>query len=478
MLFGKTIYAPRQLADLSFDKIIIASDYYREIQRQLIDEFAISEDKVTVYEPGPAKRSRLQSFRKRLELLGLKMKRTCTWPGLVSDWLYRFVVGTTTSNIKRLSVRWLDDVTASKVHVFRPSMKGQVQGPRYLNQHVAPTGITLPEVALYHFRQAQVCSVSRSVILPDEQIVIERVTTSASTRADYSGAQLLHHGKSLALVRTLQPERLEKGILISGCNELNYYHWVVEILSQLQFIEELPPHYADYPILISMASQNISSIKTLIESFGINRPFIYLGNLTAYKVDDLLLVRAPNNFISNLKGAAWNLAENSFARHESIMFLREKAFALSRHLPRDDLPKRVFLARKGFLRLYNQTEIATLLETHGFVCVYMEDLDVSQQVAIMANAEIIVGPTGAAWTNILFASAGAKALCWMAEEWGAFSCFSNIAAIVGVEMDYISYRTGTSDSRELYYKPYFINPDIIATWLQSQVSTMVVEKSR
>jgi capsular polysaccharide biosynthesis protein len=108
----------------------------------------------------------------------------------------------------------------------------------------------------------------------------------------------------------------------------------------------------------------------------------------------------------------------------------------------------------------------------------MEDLDVSQQVAVMANAEIIVGPTGAAWTNILFASAGAKALCWMAEEWGAFSCFSNIAAIVGVEMDYISYRTGTSDSRELYYKPYFINPDIIATWLQSQVSTMVVEKSR
>ena len=137
--------------------------------------------------------------------------------------------------------------------------------------------------------------------------------------------------------------------MISGCNELNYYHWVVEILSQLQFIEELPPHYADYPILISMASQNISSIKTLIESFGINRPFIYLSNLTAYKVDDLLLVQAPNNFISNLKGAAWNLAENSFARHESIMFLREKAFALSRHLPRDDLPKRVFLARKGFL---------------------------------------------------------------------------------------------------------------------------------
>ena len=35
-LFGKTIYAPRHLANLSYDKIIIASDYHREIREQLI----------------------------------------------------------------------------------------------------------------------------------------------------------------------------------------------------------------------------------------------------------------------------------------------------------------------------------------------------------------------------------------------------------------------------------------------------------
>ena len=474
-LFGKTIYAPRQLADLSYDKIIIASDYYREIHEQLIGEFAIREETITVYLPTQASLSRLQRLRKRAEALGYE--RICRKPGLVSDWLYRFMVGVTTGHIKRMPLRWLDDISVNKVHVFRPSMESQVQGPRYLNQRVTPTDITLPEVALYHFRHGQIHSVSRSVILPDEQIVIERVTTSESADADYSCAHLLHHGQSLALVRTSQPERIEKGILISGCNELNYYHWVLQILSQLQFIEELPSQYADYPILISMASQKIPSIKTLIESFGIDRPFIYLSSLTAYEVGDLLLICTPNNLIPNVKGAAWNVAENSFARHESIMFLREKALALSRRTAQGALPKRVFLARRGFLRNYNQAEIVAQLEVHGFVCVYMEDHDVSQQVAIMANAEMIVGPTGAAWTNILFATAGVKALCWMAQEWGALSCYSNLAAIVGVEMDYIPYQAGTSDSRELYYTPYSIDPNIVTTWLQRQLPMTVVGES-
>ncbi|MDB5980611.1 MAG: repeat-containing protein [Pseudomonas sp.] len=471
-LFGKTIYAPRQLADLSYDKIIIASDYYREIHEQLVGEFAISENTISVYFSTQGSRSRLQRLRKRAELLGYE--RICRKPGWVSDWLYRFMVGVITDPIKRMPVRWLDETNVNKVHVFRPPMKSQVQGPRYLQQYVAPTDITLSEVALYHFRHGRVHSVSRSVILPDEQIVIERVTTSESTNADYSCAHLLHHGQRLALVRTSQPEHIEKGILISGCNELNYYHWVLEILSQLQFIEELPAQYADYPILISMASQKIPSIKALVESFGIHRPFIYLSSLTAYEVGDLLLISAPNNLIPNLKGAAWNVAENSFARHESIMFLREKALAMSQSTARDALPKRVFLARRGFLRNYNQAEIVALLEVHGFVCVYMEDHDVSQQVAIMANADMIVGPTGAAWTNILFASTGAKALCWMAQEWGALSCYSNLAVIVGVEMDYIPYQAGTSDSRELYYNPYSIDPNIVTSWLQRQLPMTAV----
>ncbi|WDH21330.1 glycosyltransferase 61 family protein [Pseudomonas chlororaphis] len=475
-LFGKLIHAPQQLSSLAFDKIIIASDYYREIHPQLTEKLAINEQKVEVFH-GAQISSQLPWFQrigKRLEQLGYE--RLCRKPGLISDLLYRLFFRR--QDTRRLALRWLDESDEHKVHVFRPSQPGTSQPPRFLHQSTPAITLALPEIALYHFRQGQVCSVSRSVILPGGQLVLERVPTAKSLQADYSAAHLLYHGQRLALVRTGKPIELEKGLLISGCNEQNYYHWTVEVLSQLQFVAELPPQYADYPLLISKSSQNIPSIKALIEAIGVDRPLVLLNNITSYQVADLLLISAPNNMIPNFKGAAQNNASSGFVRPESIHFLREKALHLAHDIPIGELPKRVFLARKGFLRHYNQAEILKLLEPYGFTCVYMEEQDINHQVAIMANAEVIVGPTGAAWTNLIFASKNARALCWMAEEYGQLSCFSNLAAIVGVEMDYIAYRVGSTDSRELYYRNYRVDAKSVENWLQQHLSKRLEGETR
>jgi capsular polysaccharide biosynthesis protein len=470
-LFGKTIHAPQQLGSLAFEKIIIASDYYRDIYPQLVDELAVSEDKISIFHKQLSPPNLRQRCNARLERLGYELM--CRREGLISDWLYRlfFKQQSPLGSISRCKLRWLDEVSTNKVHVFRPAVAGSVQGPRFVGQATPATAITLPEVALYRFQQAQVCSVSRSVILADGQVIAERVVTAPSADADYSGAHLLYHGRTLALARRGQNQPIAKGLLVSGGSEVNYYHWVLEILSQLQFIAELPSAYDDYPVLISQHSQNIPSIKALIASLGIARPVVFLNSVTSYCVADLLLISAPNNCVPNFKGSAYSRAENSFARPESIQFLRDKALALTAGIDRESLPKRVFLGRKGFLRPYNQAEVLARIEALGFVCVYMEEQDIHHQVAIMANAEVIIGPTGAAWTNIIFASQGAKALCWMAKEAGELSCFSNLADIVGVEMDYIPYQADTSDSREIYYKEYAIDTDVIVSWLQRTLPT-------
>jgi capsular polysaccharide biosynthesis protein len=465
-LFGKRIHAPQTLGNLAFEHIIIASDYFREIQLQLVNELAVSKDKISTFHEQPVVPSRFQILRSRVEFLVYEL--ICK-PGLMSGLLYRLFLGnkaqSRAGSLKRFDLRWLDNAVENKVRVFRPAVAGSVQGPRHINHTVSPTRITLPEVALYAFQQAQFCSVSRSAILPDGQLVVERVTTSSVTDADYGGAHLVYHGQAFALARTSEVESIDKGILISGGSELNYYHWLLEILSQLQFISELPDQYADYPVLISHQSQKIPSIKALIAAIGISRPVVLLKSITSYRANDLLLISAPNNCIPNYKDSARSVAESSFARPESIQFLREKALSLTAGIARDALSKRIFLGRKGHLRHYNQSEVIARLEPLGFVCVYMEEQDINHQVALMANAEIIIGPTGAAWANIMFASKGTKALCWMAEESGALACFSNLADIVGVEMDYITYDAQTSNSRELYYKGYSIDTDTIINWL-------------
>ncbi|HEY4319058.1 MAG TPA: glycosyltransferase 61 family protein [Herbaspirillum sp.] len=467
-LFGKVIYAPQTIDQLLFDKIIIVSDYYREIYQQLIGELAVSEQKVSVFQQASQEPSSAwQRWRKRLELIAYEWM--CRRRGAVASLLFWLLFDRHGSQqeakIRLLPLRWLDEANAFRVHVFRPAIAGTVQGPRFIVRPSPAKTVTLPTIALYQFHQARVCSVSRAVMLADGEVVIERVPTAPSADADYTGAHLVYHGKELALVRSGPSEQIEKGILISGCNEVNYYHWVVEILPQLQFIAELPDRYADYPILMSGFGQKIPSVKILIESLGIERQVISLSNISSYQVADLLLISAPNNFVPNQKGSAWRAAEDSFARPESIAYLRDSTRPLASLVPISSLPKRVLLARKGILRQYNQDEIISVLEPYGFTPVYMEELDLNHQIALMANADIILGPTGAAWTNILFASKGCKALCWMAEEWGELSCFSNLAAIVGVDMDYLTYRAGTADSRELYYQQYRVDTDRIADWL-------------
>ncbi|MCS3469750.1 capsular polysaccharide biosynthesis protein [Pseudomonas sp. JUb42] len=469
LVLNKLIHAPGELSQLSFDRIVIASDYYPEIFPQLIG-LGIDEKKIDIHHPSMEANSLGQRLRHRAWILFQEL--ICLRPGMLSDLLYQHYLKCRSSvkkPVKRFNLQWLDTTDEFKVYVFRRALPGSVQGPRYVGQNVAPVKVTLPEVALHRFRQGQVGSVSRSVLLPDQRVLQERVTTTTPGNADYSVGDMIFHGRRLALVAVGEPEPVDKGILINGISEGNYYHWVVEVLAQLQFVAELPAQYADYPILISGGSQKIPSIKAMIDGLGITRPFIYLQTHLNYRVDDLLWIDAPNNMIPNFKASHGYHTIDNFGRRDSIEYLRENALSLVAGLDMTDLPKRVFLARKGFLRRFNQQDVIELLEPYGFACVYMEDLDVHQQVAIMANAEVVVGPTGAAWTNIMFASAGTQALCWMAEEYGDLSCFSNLAAIVGVDLEFVRYRTGAHNSHELYYKEYVLDVSVVRAWLEQHV---------
>ena len=87
----------------------------------------------------------------------------------------------------------------------------------------------------------------------------------------------------------------------------------------------------------------------------------------------------------------------------------------------------------------------------------MEELSLKEQISLISNAEVIAGPTGAAWTNLIFCREGAKCLCWMADEYGEFSAFSNLARVVGADLRYVMHRTGAKSIGELYYLNYHVD---------------------
>jgi hypothetical protein len=72
-----------------------------------------------------------------------------------------------------------------------------------------------------------------------------------------------------------------------------------------------------------------------------------------------------------------------------------------------DMPKKIFISRRGTRRLINESEVKGLLSSHGFETVYFEDLAIAEQWALMRNATDVVAIHGAALGCLAFQPADA-----------------------------------------------------------------------
>lgn len=109
--------------------------------------------------------------------------------------------------------------------------------------------------------------------------------------------------------------------------------------------------------------------------------------------------------------------------------------------PAPGAPKRLFLGRKhqaaGKRVLLNEDELSAIAERYGFVQIYPEKMSVAEQIGIFAGAEAIVGPSGAAFANMIFSPEGAKVMV-MTQIGTEATTFASIARTLGQEMLFCS----------------------------------------
>lgn len=476
-LLNKEVYAPEQLKTLTFEKIIIASDYHREIKKQLIEQLAINPEKITIFDISNASTSSapfsLQHYLKKhlVNIIGNSHY-------LIAKCLFTLLT-TFTHWYRATSIRkivWLDELTANKVKVFSQKEQYLSFPPHFIGRGRDGHLMTIPEIALYHFNKGKVMVSVNAVLTSQNEAVIGRVSSFPIKNSQYDAGFLSAHGTKNSLIKEYETECIEKGVAVIGSNDGNYYHWVIEVLSKFQFISELPNKYSDYPILISKKAIEISTIKEFINCLGVDREFIYLDSCIEYQVKELLYITPPNYFVCNLKEKAQWTVESNFVRESSLQYLRESVLKKIDNDKSYPSRPRVFLARKGLIRDYNQSEVMDLLTQYGFEDVYLEDLNLQEQARLMNNAEYIVGATGAAWTNLIFCKTDTKALCWMAEEIGDFSCFSDLACFSKVDMQYLRYKSAVQSTRSAYYASYTIDTQKIEQWLVSNNLQLSSEK--
>ncbi len=347
--------------------------------------------------------------------------------------------------------------------------KGYSHGPKsFLTAQQEISEIQHPDLYFRVFQDARVSAHSSSVVLGDKKLFIETLPESR-VDIDYRAGHVFMHGVRVALVKIGKAEELGQGIFLAGNGAYNYYHWLIEIAVKCQFLTNLPACYMNYPLLVSQEVRDIPTFKKILDVLAEEHEVIYLKPSQSYVVDSLVWIDTPNLLPFNMVGDNQLRVEDCYIRKASIEYLRSKLLLEQHEHDSTVQAERVFLARKPGTRDYNQDEIEALLKKHGFTVVYMEKIDCRAQIEVVRAAKYIIGPTGAAWTNLQYANSGTICLCWMAEEYGDFSAFSNIAHIVGADMYYLRGKTGEKEISKIYKSSYKIDLEDVEAFLERHV---------
>lgn len=375
-----------------------------------------------------------------------------------------------TYKLKITHISWLDMDSKHIIKTISPSLRKLSYCPTYIHKQTSNCSVEIPPIQVYHFKEP-IINIDSSSFWLINTLLTERIPYINPSLCNYSSGYLLLHDEKKALIkesRTLIS--IDKGIFLGGNGSWNYYHWMIEILPKLQFLDQLPPKLRNFPILLSEEVKTIPTFFESLQTFSIENPIIYLKRQQNYCVKDLIYISAVNNLAFNVNNKTIIDASFSFVRSSSLLYLRNAFFSYY-HDRTTQLKsvEKIFLARKNRNRSYNQDEVFAALRPYGFIEIYMEDYTLIEQIHLFKNARFIVGPTGAAWTNIIFCSSNVKCLCWMAEEQHDFSGFSNLAAYSNVILNYITFQTNEQQSK-LHSASYNVDVKHIEFWLQLNMS--------
>lgn len=228
---------------------------------------------------------------------------------------------------------------------------------------------------------------------------------------------------------------IQTGIYLSGNHSANYYHLIFEFLTKFYVVNNSSLE-KDIPLLLDEVCAKIPQYKELINYFNIyDRDIIYLKSGHTYNVKELKYPSFINIFPTIKRSMIETKAEDILFNLKSIDFLKDNIKKEDFIL--EDKYDKVFLVRgSNKNRGYNEEEILEIVKKHNFAIVQCEKYSVSQQAAIFSKARIIIGATGAAFSNIVFCKPKTKILCFMSYKI-ELSIFSTIAKYLNIDFEYM-----------------------------------------
>lgn len=181
----------------------------------------------------------------------------------------------------------------------------------------------------------------------------------------------------------------------------NYFHWMIEVLARLAFLEKEGIEY-DYLYV----PQKSKFMKETLRMWEIPEEKIIAPTSEdfAIQADEIILPSLVSN--SNY---GWTQLVN-YIRPDLVEYVKNKLFVVAQKEQFENLSKCVFISRKDapFRKIFNEDELFAQFEKYGFVRYELSKLSVAEQIMLFNKAEIVVSPQGTGLTNSIFCNPGTK----------------------------------------------------------------------
>ena len=364
-------------------------------------------------------------------------------------------------NLNITKVKWLNEQDRMILKILRNETESTVAAPNFTNEtYQSRYKYRLPELRIYKFKNVKMYPGNSAIHSEDNDcIYIDKHANFGSEIADYRGGPIVIHDNLYAITKKSKDcIQVEDGYYLGLNGYLNFYHFLIEIFGTIIYLGENGREHIKR-IFIPSDALNILQFREILDiakiKYGLSFNFIPKSSI---HFKNLYYINCPHILPFNTRNGEYAPSHSVFDLN--LIDKIKNLVIENNQVTNLEYGTNIFLCRRSKNRIYNQDEIFKHLETRGFQKVFLEDHSIYAQAIIFQKARIIVGPTGAEWTNLLFVSSGTKALCWMARKLKEFSVFSTIADHNGCELRYLTYKTSNNNTYRAKYR--LLPSDIIS----------------
>lgn len=330
--------------------------------------------------------------------------------------------------------------------------------PRYVGEEASPPEIEeAPAAGMVALTGAAVHG-ETAVITCGDRALVEMTEHPGFARFNYvsPAAPMLDRDRFVLHALRVHPQEIERGFWMGGLGSSNYFHWMIEFLPRLIGYAEHVPR--DTPLILD---ERVAAVPQLMEALdtclGGAVDVIRLPRNARCSVRELWLGTLTSWLPFDYREGQVIRADDRRLNDAALRWVRERMRTAASATTRKG--RKLYLPRAGstIRRLVNAAEVRGLLERNGFEPVFPEKLSLHAQIQAFAEADIVVAPSGAGMTNVLFASPGARVICFLPEEWRAFSAYSTLAHAAGAECRCVGGEVVADSFRIPHQRDYWVD---------------------